>query len=147
MLLLYSSFASGGSFRQASRRICNPALKNVLTYFGSADLQSAAKEYALPFIGGLQIPRCYRSNLFLRRISNPPGRLAGDSSSGRLAGDCSFLPLGVSTDLQSVVKKCPNLFVFWGFVIPSHQYCHSDEFVIPSYQYCHSDGFAIPINK
>ena len=76
-------------------------------------------------------------------ISNPPGRLAGDcfsgrltgdSSSGRLAGDCSFLPLGVSTDLQSVVKKCPNLFVFWGFVIPS-------------YQYCHSDGFAIPINK
>ena len=49
-------------------------------------------------------------------------------------GDCSFLPLGVSTDLQSVVKKCPNLFVFWGFVIPS-------------YQYCHSDGFAIPINK
>ena len=89
MLLLYSSFASGGSFRQASRRICNPALKNVLTYLGSADLQSAAKEYALPFIGGLQIPRCYRSNLFLRRISNPPGRLAGDCSSGRLAGDSS----------------------------------------------------------
>ena len=57
--------------------ICNPALKNVLTYLGSADLQSAAKEYAFPFIGGLQIPRCYRSNLFLRRISNPPGRLAG----------------------------------------------------------------------
>ena len=23
----------------------------------------------------------------------------------------SFFPLGVSTDLQSVVKKCPNLFV------------------------------------
>jgi hypothetical protein len=38
--------------------ICNPALKNVLTYLGSADLQSAAKEYAFPFIGGLQIPRC-----------------------------------------------------------------------------------------
>ena len=86
MLLLYSSFASGGSFRQASRRICNPALKNVLTYLGSADLQSAAKEYAFPFIGGLQIPRCYRSNLFLRRISNPPGRLAGLRSWRRLAG-------------------------------------------------------------
>ena len=86
MLLLYSSFASGGSFRQASRRICNPALKNVLTYLGSADLQSAAKEYVLPFIGGLQIPRCYRSNLFLRRISNPPGRLAGLRSWRRLAG-------------------------------------------------------------
>ena len=27
---------------------------------------------------------------------------------GRIGG---FLPLGVSTDLQSVVKKCPNLFV------------------------------------
>ena len=25
-------------------------------------------------IGGLQIPRFHRSNLFLRRISNPPGR-------------------------------------------------------------------------
>ena len=66
--------------------ICNPALKNVLTYLGSADLQSAAKEYVLPFIGGLQIPRCYRSNLFLRRISNPPGRLAGLRSWRRLAG-------------------------------------------------------------
>ena len=48
----------------------------------------------------------------------------------------SFFPLGVSTDLQSVVKKCPNLFVFWGFAIPSHQYCHSDGFAIPSHQYC-----------
>ena len=37
--------------------ICNPALKNVLTYLGSADLQSAAKENAFPFVGGLQIPR------------------------------------------------------------------------------------------
>ncbi len=32
----------------AFRRICNPALKNVLTYLCSADLQSAAKEYAFP---------------------------------------------------------------------------------------------------
>ena len=47
-------------------------------------------------------------------ISNPPGRLAEDRHNH---------PLGVSTDLQSVVKKCPNLFMFWGFVIPSHQYC------------------------
>ena len=31
--------------------ICNPALKNVLTYLGSADLQSAAKKYA--FVGVL----------------------------------------------------------------------------------------------
>ena len=76
--------------RQASRRICNPALKNVLTYLGSADLKSAAKENAFPFVGGLQIPRFNRSNLFLRRISNPPGRLAGDftvTPSGRLYGD------------------------------------------------------------
>ena len=41
----------------ASRGICNPALKNVLTYLVSADLQSAAKEYAFPFVGGLEIPR------------------------------------------------------------------------------------------
>ena len=34
----------------------------------------------------------------------------------------SFFPLGVSTDLQSVVKKCPNLFVFWGFAIPSNRF-------------------------
>ena len=72
--------------------ICNPALKNVLTYWCSADLQSAAREIAFPFIfvGGLQIPRFNRSNLFLRRISNPPGRLAGDftvTPSGRLYGD------------------------------------------------------------
>ena len=31
-------------------------------------------------IVGLQIPRFHRSNLFLRRISNPPGRLSEDSS-------------------------------------------------------------------
>ena len=34
-------------FRQASHRICNPVLKNVLTYLCSADLQSAAEEHAL----------------------------------------------------------------------------------------------------
>ena len=28
-------------------------------------------------------------------------------------------PLGVPADLQSAVKKCPNLFMFWGFVIPN----------------------------
>ena len=41
-------------------------------------------------LGGLQIPRFDRSNLFLRRISNPSGRLAvyGTPSEGvgRLAG-------------------------------------------------------------
>ena len=36
--------------------ICNPALKNVLTYLASADLQSAAKEYAFPFVGGITNP-------------------------------------------------------------------------------------------
>ena len=30
-------------------------------------------------------------------------------------------PLGVPADLQSAVKKCPNLFMLWGFVIPSNQ--------------------------
>ena len=46
----------GVVFRQAFRRICNPASKNVLTYLGSADLQSAVKECAFPFVWGLQIP-------------------------------------------------------------------------------------------
>ena len=60
--------------------IWNPALKNVLTYLGSADLQSAAKESAFPFVvlGDYKSPGFNRSNLFLRRITNPPGRLAGD---------------------------------------------------------------------
>ena len=30
-------------------------------------------------------------------------------------------PLGVPADLQSAVKKCPNLFMLWGYVIPSLQ--------------------------
>ena len=34
----------------------------------------------------------------------------------------SFFPLGVSTDLQSVVKKCPNPFVSWGFAIPCNRF-------------------------
>ena len=32
-----------------------------------------------------------------------------------------FPPLGVPADLQSAVKKCPNLFMLWGFAIPSNQ--------------------------
>ena len=54
---LLTSRTTVGSDNFASRRICNPALKNVLTYLGSADLQSAAKEHAFPFVGGLEIPR------------------------------------------------------------------------------------------
>ena len=30
-------------------------------------------------------------------------------------------PLGVPADLQSAVKKCPNLFMLCGFAIPSNQ--------------------------
>ena len=33
----------------------------------------------------------------------------------------SFPPLGVPADLQSAVKKCPNLFMLWGFAIPNNQ--------------------------
>ena len=32
-----------------------------------------------------------------------------------------FPPLGVPADLQSAVKKCPNLFMLWGYVIPNNQ--------------------------
>ena len=53
-------------------------LKNVPTSLCSGDLQSPAISSGSFVIGGLQIPRFHRSNLFLRRISNPPGRLTGD---------------------------------------------------------------------
>ena len=48
----------------------------------------------------------------------------------------SFFPLGVSTDLQSVVKKCPNLFVFWGFAIPGNRFwliCYRGGLQIPRF--------------
>ena len=65
--------------RQAFRRICNPPLKNVLTYLGFADLQSATSSLCFwgLLLGDYKSPGFNRSNLFLRRISNPPGRLAG----------------------------------------------------------------------
>ena len=52
--------------RQASRRICNPPLKNDLTSLCSGDLQSPATRLlpAYRWDRGLQIPRLNRSNLF-----------------------------------------------------------------------------------
>ena len=44
--------------------ITNPALKNVLTYLGSADLQSAAKGMLFLLLGDYKSPYLYRSNLF-----------------------------------------------------------------------------------
>ena len=35
--------------------------------------------------------------------------------------DMPFPPLGVPADMLSAVKKCPNLFMLWGYVIPSNQ--------------------------
>ena len=32
-----------------------------------------------------------------------------------------YPPLGVPADLQCAVKKCPNLFMLWGYVIPNNQ--------------------------
>ena len=32
-----------------------------------------------------------------------------------------FPPLGIPADMLSAVKKCSNLFMLWGFVIPSNQ--------------------------
>ena len=58
--------------------ICNPPLKNVLTYLGFADLQSATSSLCFWVVGDYKSPGFNRSNLFLRRISNPPGRLTGD---------------------------------------------------------------------
>ena len=38
-----------------------------------------------------------------------------------VALDMSCPPLGVPADMLSAVKKCPNLFMLWGFAIPSNQ--------------------------
>ena len=58
------------------------SVKNVLTFLCFADLQSALLCLHLSFsfvvgVGDYKSPGFNRSNLFLRRISNPPGRLAG----------------------------------------------------------------------
>ena len=60
------------------RRICNPPLKHVLTYLGFADLQSATSSLCFLglLLGDCKSPGFNRSDLFLRRIANPPGRLA-----------------------------------------------------------------------
>ena len=52
--------------RQASRRICNPALKNVPTFLWSADLQSAATklEPGSCVLGDYKSPGFNRSNIF-----------------------------------------------------------------------------------
>lgn len=74
-----------------------------------------------------------RSNLFKRRISNPPERLAGVifqtlKSAGTPSG-VSFSkhssPLGVPPDLKSGDKKCPNLFLLCGFAIRSKESTYS----------------------
>ena len=63
-----------------ARRICNPPLKNVLTFLGISDLQSAT--FSLCFLrccwGITNPPVLIGRTFFLRRISNPPGRLAED---------------------------------------------------------------------
>ena len=56
------------------------SVKNVLTFLCFADLQSALLCLHLSFsfvvgVGDYKSPGFNRSNLFLRRISNPPGRL------------------------------------------------------------------------
>ncbi len=71
------------------------------------------------FYGGFQIRRDALRKTFLwmscgRLFWTPCGRLF----SGRLAEDFASIPLGVSTDLQSVVKKCPNLFCVLGICNP-----------------------------
>ena len=63
-------------------------------------------------MGDFKSPGFNRSNLFLRRISNPPGRLTGMDA----YRDCEL-------DFKSAVKKCPNLLKLCGFVIRSNQEC------------------------
>ena len=110
----------------------------------SADLQSAVKKCPNLFghcgfairniqfvlfevlLGDYKSPGFNRSNLFLRRISNPPGRLAGDfllTPSGRLSFDAwrgtffwclagDFLPLGARRICNPPLK---NVLTFFGF--------------------------------
>ena len=58
-------------------------------------------------------------------ITYPSGRLTEDSLERKkfisVAPDMSCSPLGVPADMLSAVKKCPNLFMLWGYVIPSNQ--------------------------
>jgi len=78
------------------------------------------------FYGGLQIRRDALRKTFLwtpcgRLFS---GRLAEDFSLDALRKDFASIPLGVSTDLQSVVKKCPNLFCVLGICNPQQSVMH-----------------------
>ena len=54
------------------------------------------------------------------QIPQPAVCRLGDDSFFRSAG-YARPPLGVPADLQSAVKKWPNLFMLWGYVIPSPQ--------------------------
>ena len=38
-----------------------------------------------------------------------------------VAPDMPCPPSGVPADMLSAVKKCPNLFMLWGYAIPSNQ--------------------------
>ena len=107
------------------RRICNPPLKNVLTYLGFADLQSATSSLCFLglLLGDCKSPGFNRSNLFLRRISNPPGRLSGDFLFWCLAGKVHFIPIIkkiIMPKMQTIMLhsniktvSLQNLSVYW----------------------------------
>ena len=107
------------------RRICNPPLKNVLTYLGFADLQSATSSLCFLglLLGDCKSPGFNRSNLFLRRISNPPGRLSGDFLFWCLAGKVHFIPIIkkiIMPKMQAIMLhsniktvSLQNLSVYW----------------------------------
>ena len=69
-------------------------------------------------LGDYKSPGFNRSNLFLRRISNPPGRLAGDFLFWCLAGKVHFIPIikkiimpkmqaiMLHSNIESTYKKC-----------------------------------------
>ena len=50
---------------------------NLFMLWGICYPQQPGSSRHIDRIGGLQIPRLNRSNLFLRRIANPSGRLTG----------------------------------------------------------------------
>ena len=82
------------------------------------------------FYGGLQIRRdawrvyAFGDHLgvFARRLSrSESARRLSRSESARRLSEAS--PLGVPPDLQSGVKRCPNLLILCGFAIRSKGVC------------------------
>ena len=124
---IYSSLCCQRTLSFPVRRSADlqSAVKNVLTYLGFADLQSATSSLCFLglLLGDCKSPGFNRSNLFLRRISDPQGRLAGDFLFWCLAGKVHFIPIIkkiIKIKMQTIMLhsniktvSLQNLSVYW----------------------------------